>query len=109
MPKKAEERAQGLGTDGLPDASLPVVWLLGKTGAGKSSLVRALTGQTEAEIGNGFAPCTRSARSYDFPAHEPLVRFLRHTGSWRGAVRSSGGSRPMPRAEPRRARGLPSG
>jgi len=60
----------------MPNASLPVVWLLGKTGAGKSSLVRALTEQTEADIGNGFQPCTRSARSYDFPPDQPLVRFL---------------------------------
>ncbi|MCT4371733.1 50S ribosome-binding GTPase [Yangia mangrovi] len=55
---------------------LPVVWLLGKTGAGKSSLVCALTEQSYAEIGDGFQPCTRSARSYDFPPGQPLVRFL---------------------------------
>ena len=48
------------------DRILPVVWLLGKTGAGKSSLVRALTEQSDAEIGNGFQPCTRTARRYDF-------------------------------------------
>ncbi|WP_226629781.1 YcjF family protein [Alloyangia pacifica] len=50
--------------------------MLGKTGAGKSSLVCALTGQSDAAIGNGFQPCTRSARSYDFPPEQPLVRFL---------------------------------
>ena len=55
---------------------LPVVWLLGKTGAGKSSLVGALTEQSDVEIGDGFQPCTRSARSYDFPPDQPLVRFL---------------------------------
>ncbi|SNT40118.1 YcjF family protein [Tropicimonas sediminicola] len=55
---------------------LPVVWLLGKTGAGKSSLVCALTEQSGAEIGNGFQPCTRTARSYDFPPEQPLMRFL---------------------------------
>lgn len=60
----------------VPDAALPVVWLLGKTGAGKSSLVSALTGLTDAQIGNGFQACTRSARSYDFPPDAPLVRFL---------------------------------
>ncbi len=62
--------------EGTGDAVLPVVWLLGKTGAGKSSLICALTGKSDAEIGNGFQPCTRSARSYDFPAGEPLLRFL---------------------------------
>lgn len=63
-------------TEGLPDAALPMIWLLGKTGAGKSSLVQALTGQAQAEIGNGFQPCTRLAWSYDFPPKQPLVRFL---------------------------------
>lgn len=62
--------------DSLPQGALPVVWLLGKTGAGKSSLVRALTEQTAAEIGDGFRPCTRTATSYDFPPEAPLLRFL---------------------------------
>lgn len=53
---------------------VPVLWLLGKTGAGKSSLIRALTG--EAEIGEGFAPCTRTALAYDYPAEHPVMRFL---------------------------------
>ncbi len=55
----------------------PVIWLLGKTQSGKSSLVRALTGSSDAEIGNGFRPCTRTARLYAFPSEEQcLVRFL---------------------------------
>ncbi|HVX59486.1 MAG TPA: GTPase [Pirellulales bacterium] len=55
----------------------PVIWLLGKTQSGKSSLVRALTGSSDAEIGNGFRPCTRTARLYAFPSEEEcLVRFL---------------------------------
>ncbi len=55
---------------------LPVIWLLGKTGAGKSSLIRALTGLDEVEIGNGFAPCTRTADMFDFPEELPVLRFL---------------------------------
>lgn len=55
---------------------VPVLWLLGKTQSGKTSIIRALTGSPAAEIGNGFQPCTRSARFYDFPADAPLVRFL---------------------------------
>ncbi len=62
--------------EALPAEALPVVWLLGKTGAGKSSLVRALTQQSDAEIGNGFQACTPSARAYDFPPDLPLLRFL---------------------------------
>lgn len=58
------------------DLPLPVIWLLGKTGSGKTSLVRAITGVTEAAIGNGFEPCTPTASAYDFPPDEPLMRFL---------------------------------
>jgi uncharacterized protein (DUF697 family) len=54
----------------------PVLWLLGKTQSGKTSLIRALTGRTDAEIGSGFRPCTRTARLYDFPPLTPAVRFL---------------------------------
>ncbi|MCB1822073.1 MAG: 50S ribosome-binding GTPase, partial [Candidatus Competibacteraceae bacterium] len=55
---------------------LPVVWLLGKAQAGKTSIIHALTGSPTAEIGDGFQPCTRTARFYDFPAEVPVVRFL---------------------------------
>jgi uncharacterized protein (DUF697 family) len=55
---------------------LPVVWLIGKTQSGKTSIVRALTGSEQAEIGNGFQPCTPTLRLYDFPAEAPVVRFL---------------------------------
>ena len=58
----------------LDPAGVPVLWLLGKTGAGKTSLVRALTG--EGAVGNGFAPGTRDAALFDFPATGPAVRFL---------------------------------
>lgn len=55
----------------------PLFWLLGKTQSGKSSLVRALTGASDAEVGNGFRPCTRTARIYEFPsAEDSLLRFL---------------------------------
>ncbi|NLD70268.1 MAG: kinase [Limnobacter sp.] len=55
---------------------VPVFWLLGKTGAGKTSLIRALTGATEAEIGNGYVPCTRNSVVYDFPPDDPAMRFM---------------------------------
>ncbi|MEX2335069.1 MAG: GTPase, partial [Pseudohongiella sp.] len=56
--------------------TLPVIWLLGKTGAGKSSLIQALTGLSEAEVGNGFEPCTRTAAMLNFPEDLPVMRFL---------------------------------
>lgn len=64
---KASEGAESL---------LPVIWLLGKTGAGKSSIVQKITGQTSAEIGNGFMPCTKDSRYYDYPTQLPILRFL---------------------------------
>lgn len=81
-PSPAEKLAQPAPEEGA-DAELaaeslavPVLWLLGKTGAGKTSLIQAMTGEREAEIGNGFEPCTRTASSYDFPVDEPVIRFL---------------------------------
>lgn len=54
----------------------PVVWLLGKVQSGKSSIIRAITQTGDAEIGDGFRPCTRTARLYAFPADMPVLRFL---------------------------------
>ena len=39
---------------------LPTLWLLGKTGAGKSSFIQAVTGDSSVEVGNGFAPVLHS-------------------------------------------------
>lgn len=56
---------------------IPVFWLLGKTQAGKTSLIRALTGSDATEIGNGFQACTKRSRFYDFPSStHPMLRFL---------------------------------
>lgn len=54
----------------------PVIWLLGKVQSGKSSIVRALTGSTKAEIGSGFRACTLSADVYELPPEAPVIRFL---------------------------------
>lgn len=60
----------------LRQRPIPVIWLLGKTGAGKSSLVQQLTGLERVEVGNGFESCTRTSAMFDFPAEEPVLRFL---------------------------------
>ena len=56
---------------------VPVFWLYGKTQSGKTSIIKLLTGADEAEIGQGFKPCTRFSRQYVFPTPEaPLLTFL---------------------------------
>jgi uncharacterized protein (DUF697 family) len=55
----------------------PVFWLFGKTQSGKTSLIKYLTGADAAEIGQGFRPCTRFSRLFEFPtADVPLLTFL---------------------------------
>lgn len=61
----------------LDRAPVPTFWLLGKTGSGKTTLVKYLTGAERAEIGCGYRPQTQRSEQYDFPSVEsPLVRFL---------------------------------
>ena len=60
----------------LSEKKIPPIWLLGKTGAGKSSIIQKLTEQSSAEIGNGFMPCTRTSSYFDYPPEHPILRFL---------------------------------
>ncbi len=58
-------------------APVPALWLFGKTGSGKSSVVRYLTGAEEAIVGEGFRPETKTSRRFDFPdSTEPLLTFI---------------------------------
>ncbi|MGN6135814.1 MAG: GTPase [Aureliella sp.] len=58
-------------------APIPAIWLFGKTGSGKSSIVRYLTGADAAIIGEGFRPETKTSRRFDFPdSPEPLLTFI---------------------------------
>jgi uncharacterized protein (DUF697 family) len=58
------------------DADAPVLWLLGKTQAGKTSIVAEMTGQGHDEVGRGYQPMTRETRIYGFPPEHPVLRFL---------------------------------
>lgn len=57
---------------------VPGLWLLGKTGSGKSSIVRYLTNSPGDElVGNGYQPHTDATYVYRFPEDEqPLMRFF---------------------------------
>lgn len=86
--RERDEPEHSNGRDSLPLASeqdvviesaravAPVVWLLGKVQSGKSSIIRAITRVDDAAIGDGFRPCTRTSRLYEFPSEAPVLRFL---------------------------------
>jgi uncharacterized protein (DUF697 family) len=57
-------------------AIAPIIWLLGKTGSGKTSIVAALTRDPRALIGTGFKPCTAHSFIYEWPSEAPVLRFL---------------------------------
>lgn len=58
------------------NSRVPTIWLLGKTGAGKSSLIKAISDHSQIPIGKGFKPCTDDIAAYDLPQTNPVLRFL---------------------------------
>ena len=76
-PKVDEQKLDEVLRQARASLPTPVFWLLGKAQSGKTSLIRALTGSSRAEIGGGFRPCTRTAQLYPFPsAEEAFLEFL---------------------------------
>lgn len=76
-PKADETSIQAELQKAHDKAKAPVLWLLGKSQSGKSSIIQGITGSTQIEIGNGCRPCTRTSTIYDFPSAEhSLFRFL---------------------------------
>lgn len=78
-PSKANDSAVSDRFDRVAEqarAVAPIVWLLGKVQSGKTTIIRVLTGATDAEVGQGYQACTKDSRIFDFPAEVPLVRFL---------------------------------
>ncbi len=57
-------------------ATAPIIWFLGKTGSGKTSIIAELTGDPRAVVGAGFKPCTAESLIYDWPDEAPILRFL---------------------------------
>ncbi len=61
----------------LTATPVPVFWLFGKTGSGKTSIIKYLTKAERAAIGTGFRPETKQSQRYDFPStDQPLLQFL---------------------------------
>ena len=57
------------------------VVLIGKPQAGKSSIVRGMTGQPKDIVGQGFKPHTRNTQRYPYPSPElPLLIFTDTVG-----------------------------
>ncbi len=77
----SEERvAEILATvrDELPTTE---AWLIGKPQAGKSSIVRGLTGVSATIIGQGFRPHTQHTERYAYPSEDlPLLIFTDTVG-----------------------------
>jgi uncharacterized protein (DUF697 family)/predicted GTPase len=64
-------------------AKLPTTeaWSIGKPQAGKSSIVRGLTGVSEEIIGQGFRPHTQNTKRYTYPSEDvPLLIFTDTVG-----------------------------
>lgn len=56
--------------------AIPTIWLLGKTGSGKSTFIKELTDICDIEIGNGYMPCTKGINEYHFPEELPILKLL---------------------------------
>lgn len=75
--KRREEQLQARLDELRQKSPVPLFWLFGRTQSGKTSIIKYLTSAAEAEIGQGFKPCTRYSRFYHFPTEEaPLLDFL---------------------------------
>ncbi|GAB4134750.1 MAG: GTPase domain-containing protein [Planctomycetaceae bacterium] len=73
----SDEEFQKQRAEILQKTPVPVTWLFGKTGSGKSSMVRFLTGSEEAVVGSGFRPETKHSYRFAFPTPEhPVLQFL---------------------------------
>ena len=76
-PHLSDEEFKRQRAELLKKTPVPTIWLFGKTGSGKSSVIRYLTGVEAIRIGSGFKPETRFSSRYDFPtAEQPVLQFL---------------------------------
>ena len=76
-PQVDSRQVEDILTEARQSLPTPVFWMLGKVQQGKTSIIRALTGRDDAEIGKGFRACTRTSRVYAYPDDEGcFLKFL---------------------------------
>jgi uncharacterized protein (DUF697 family) len=76
-PAVDSRQIEGILAEARQSLPTPVFWLLGKVQQGKTSIIRALTGRNDAEIGKGFRACTRASAVYAYPDEEGcFLKFL---------------------------------
>lgn len=68
----------------------PLIWLVGKTGAGKSSIAAVLAGAPPDIVGEGFFPTTERCTVFAFPPEDPVLSFLDTRGFEDGGPESPG-------------------
>lgn len=54
----------------------PLIWLLGKAGAGKSAIAAVLAGAPVSAVGDGIGGSTARMQIYGLPETNPVLRFL---------------------------------
>jgi uncharacterized protein (DUF697 family) len=69
---------------------VPVIWLVGKSGAGKSSIAAVLAGAPTEIVGQGFSPTTAHSTMHAYPAQDPVLQFLDTRGLEDGGPDNSG-------------------
>ena len=73
---KSERKGEAEDHSATANPALPKIWLLGKAGSGKSSIIKVITGDESIAIGDGYKPCTVETREVRFPRDEPVLRFM---------------------------------
>jgi uncharacterized protein (DUF697 family) len=77
VPRVDGRQIDGILAEARHALPVPVFWMLGKVQQGKTSIIRGLTGRSDAEIGKGFRACTRTSQTYAYPDEEGcFLRFL---------------------------------
>ena len=76
-PQVDSQQIENILAEAKQSLPTPVFWMLGKVQQGKTSIIRALSGRDDAEIGKGFRACTKTSQVYAYPDEEGcFLKFL---------------------------------